>query len=137
MVKYIRRYKKTADGVGGKIVALIKETDYGKITISDKVIESYVADCCQVQALYDKVWLAAKPSILAEYTEDEKMQIGFSVYVKFGQSIRAICKILADMVAEQIYKRSGTHPSIITINVAGVKSNNLVKRNMDVVFEYD
>ena len=111
-------------------------TKYGKITISDKIIETAVADCCQTPELSDRIWLAQRPNISASYNDSKEVEMTFSVYTKFGQSIKAVCKVLADQIAELIYQRSGKYPAKITVNVAGVRSQNLVKRNMDVEFEY-
>ena len=112
------------------------ETKYGKITVSDKIIEDYIAECCQRPQLYDKLWLAPKSNISAGYNEEGLIDLKFSVYAKFGQSIKGCCQILADMLADIIKKRSGNPPGKITVNVAGVRSNNLAKRNMDLEFEY-
>ncbi len=115
---------------------LEKNTDYGKITLSDRVIEDFIAQFCQGIDLYDRIWLAAKPNIKASFNKDDKIDLTFSVYVKFGQSIMKVCKELADRVAKFIIDRTGSSPASITINVSGVKSATLIKRNMDVLIEY-
>ena len=118
-------------------MALERKTEYGKITISDRVFETQIAAFCQLPELYDRIWLAQKPNIKVIYNESNEIELLFSVYVKFGQSIKEVCKELADKMAEVLYKRMNSYPKKIIVNVAGVKSNSLVKRNMDIVIEYD
>ena len=115
---------------------LEKHTEYGKISVSDRVFEDAIARLCQQPLLYDKVWLASKPNIKVSYNEDNKVILSFSVYVKFGQSIKGICKKLSDRMAKMIHNRSGEYPGSIKVNVSGVKSQTLVRRNIDYLFEY-
>ena len=117
-------------------MAIEKNTDYGKVTIVDKVFEDALAALCQRPEFYDNIWLAQKPNVKVKYNQDNRIEMQFSVYVKFGQSIKAICKSFADKVASSVYKRIGEMPAIITVIVSGVKFNNMARRNMELVFEY-
>ena len=118
-------------------MALEKNTELGKILISDKIFEEAIARFCQTLDLYDNIWLAAKPNVKAQYNEEGAIKVSFSVYVRFGHSIKGLCKELADKLALLISQKSGQFPCEIDINVAGVRSQHLVKRNMDVIVKYD
>ncbi len=115
---------------------LEKTTDYGKITVSDKVFEDEIARFCQQPKLYDRIWLAQKPNVKCAYDDNERIEIGFSVYVKFGESIKETTKTLSDKLAKLIYDRTGKYPGTVNINVSGVRSQTLVKRNMDLSYDY-
>ena len=118
-------------------MALEKQTDYGKITISDKVFEELISNFCQLPELYDRIWLASKPNIKSRYNDSGRIEINLSVYVKFGQSIKGVSKELADKIDDSICRKTGTNPSLINVNVSGVKSGTLVRRNIDIPVEYD
>ena len=118
-------------------MSLEKNTELGKITVSDKIFEEAIAGFCQSLDLYDRIWLASKSNVKAVYGEEGDIKISFAVYVKFGQSIKSVCKELADKVSGFILRKSGRYPSEVLITVAGVRSGYLVKRNMDVIIKYD
>ena len=131
-------------------MALFKENDLGKITVSKNAIETIISKQCQSPKLYDRIWLAQKPYIRTERiesgnelagtelagTELDRWNLYFSVYVKFGISITEVCTDLADAVAIYFKEHGGRYPEEIIVNVSGVKSAALVKRNMDVVIDY-
>ena len=117
-------------------MALYKENELGKITISQNAIETIIAKQCQSPKLYDQIWLAQKSYIRTEMKDGDDWTLYFGVYVKFGISISEICTELADRVALFFKESTGSYPNTIVINVSGVKSNNLVKRNMDVIIDY-
>ena len=110
--------------------------EYGKITLSDKVLEDAISRCCQEPALYDNIWLAPKSNIVSGYNQQGDIEVGFSVYVRFGQSIKEIATKLSDSFALLLKNRFGKYPVLITVNVSGVKSQNLVRRNMDIIIRY-
>lgn len=114
---------------------LQRETEYGKITISNELLKEVIDDACQ-KVGKDIVWPANKLNLNGSYDDDERIVLSFSVIIKFGVSINETCKQVSDYIAERIKNRSGNFPSKITINVVGVKSKNVVKRLMEVVCEY-
>ena len=116
---------------------LEKNTDYGKITVSDRVFEDALTKFCQQPSLYEKIWIAPKSNIKASYNEDDRIELSFSAYVKFGQSIKGVSQTLSDKMAKLIFDRSGAYPKVINVNVAGVRSHSLIRRNIDIVIEYD
>ena len=115
---------------------LIKETDYGKITISDELFKDVIESSFDIPECKGKIWLASKHGIEAEHNDDGKIDMKFSVVVKFGEPIKRLCAAAADDVARRINLRSGQMPASIKVNVIGVKSKNIVKRSMEVVCEY-
>lgn len=117
-------------------MSLERTNKYGKITVLDKVFEYMIADLCQKPKLYDRIWLAQKPNIKSSYNDEGHIELSFSVYVKFGQSIRETCQTLARMVAKIISDRTGEYPQKIKINVAGVRSQTLTRRNIDYTFKF-
>ncbi|MBO4235398.1 MAG: Asp23/Gls24 family envelope stress response protein [Firmicutes bacterium] len=117
-------------------MALVKETDYGKITISNEVFKEVIENACSVPECKGKIWLAPKHGIEAEYNEDGKVELKFSAVVKFGEPINRLCNAAADDVARRIKLRSGQMPASIKVNVVGVKSKGIAKRSMEVIREY-
>ena len=111
--------------------------EYGTITLSDKIVEDAVARCCQEPALYDLAWLAPKSNIISRYNSEGEIELGFSIYVKFGHSIKDTATKLGDSLALIVKNRFGKYPAVININVSGVKSQNLVRRNMDIQVKYN
>lgn len=117
-------------------MALSKETEYGKITVSNELFKDTILRALTHPGMKDRIWLANKPSLEAEYDEEGRINLEFSVIAQFGVPIKRLCKILSDNIAKQIQQRSGRLPSQIKVNVVGVKSKNVVKRSMEVVCEY-
>ncbi len=117
-------------------MALVKETEYGKIILSNELFKEAIENACMLPETSGKLWIANKPGINAKYNDSGKVSLEFSIVAKFGIPISDTCKHLADALAEQIRNRSGEYPSEIKINVVGVKSKNIVKRAMEVVCEY-
>ena len=118
-------------------MALTKENEIGKITVSNNVIEDAVAMLCQEPDLYDRVWLAQKPGVYTKYNDNGDVELKVSVYIKFGKSIRETSTSLSNKLARLVEDKYGKKPATITINVAGIKSQNLYKRNIDVVLSYE
>ena len=117
-------------------MALVKETDYGKITILNELFKDVIERACDIPECSGKIWLASKHGIEAEYNENGEIDLKFSVVVKFGEPIKRLCDSAADDVARRIKLRSGQMPASIKVNVVGVKSKNIVKRSMEVIREY-
>jgi len=116
-------------------MSLIRETEYGKITVSNEVFKDTIELACNMPECDSDIWLAGKPAIEAEYGEDGRVSLEFSVVVRFGTPIKSLCRLVADEVAEKIRERSGKLPSMIKVNVTGVKSKSIVRRSMEVICE--
>ena len=117
-------------------MALTRETDLGKIVISNEVFKAAIEDACLSPNCAGKIWLSSKPGIEAEYDENGRVTLEFSAVIKFGASIKVVSRELADIIAEHIKKRSGDYPSLIKVNIVGIKSKNTVKRSVEVLCEY-
>lgn len=117
-------------------MALHRETEYGRITVSNELFREAILRAFKLPACDENIWPANKLSVNASYDEAGRIKLEFSAVVKFGSSIGEMCKILSDYLAEEIFARSGKYPSSITVHIVGVKSKNTVKRSMEVVCEY-
>lgn len=117
-------------------MALVKETELGKITIQNELFKDMIESACIIPECLGRIWLAQKHGIEADYNENGDVVLKFSVVVRFGEPINRICIAAADDVARRIKLRSGQMPASIKVNVTGVKSKNIVKRSMEVIREY-
>lgn len=136
-------------------MALTRETDLGTISVSNLFFAQIIAASFKEEACKGKVWPATKKgrqigspakfnlsefanAIEVESDETQgRMKIECSIIVKFGTSIRTICDAIADYTAEMVEKKHGSKPYQITIHVAGVKSKQIAKRNLEVVKTYE
>lgn len=134
-------------------MSFVKKTELGEVRISDQIIGKIVTDAMDTDEIYDKIWPATihgrqiglLPKIVdAEFAsnmdisfdEDEKLTLEFSVIVKFGESIKSVTHILSDIIYDNIKYLLGVTPSVITVNIAGVKSKHIARRNTKAVYRY-
>lgn len=135
-------------------MTLAKETNLGTITISNLLFAQLIAECFKLESCKNKVWPATKKgrqigtdmkfnlsdfasAIEVEETgEDGCMDITFSVIIKFGTSIGAVCEALANGLADNVQQKHGKRPNQIKIHVVGVKSKQIAKRNLEVIKNY-
>lgn len=130
-----------------------KETELGDVKISDQIIAQIVSDAMNTDGISNKVWPATVhgrqigllPKIVdAEFASNmnvdndgnDGLVLEFSVIVKFGESLKHITRLLADTISDNIKYLLGISPSMITINIAGVKSKQIAKRNTKAVYKY-
>ncbi len=136
-------------------MALTRETDLGAVSVSNLFFAQIIAASFKLDVCKGKVWPATKKgrqigtpakfnlsefanAIEVEESEIQgRMNIECSVIVKFGTSISAICEAIADYTAETIEKKRVGNVHKITIHVAGVKSKQIAKRNLEVVKTYE
>jgi len=136
-------------------MALTRETHLGTISVSNLFFAQIIAGSFKLDGCKGKVWPATKKgrqigsaakfnlsefanAIEVEQSEQPgRMNIKCSIIVKFGTSISAICEAIADYTAEMVEKRHGGKPYQITIHVAGVKSKQIAKRDLEVVKTYE
>jgi uncharacterized alkaline shock family protein YloU len=64
------------------------------------------------------------------------ISLEFSIIVKFGSSISSITRKLADEIHREILTDLGLETTQITINIAGVRSRKVARRNAEVVYRY-
>lgn len=135
-------------------MTLARETELGTITVSNLLFAQIIADSFKLDACKGKVWPSTKKGKqigsdmkfnlsefasaieVEERAEEDNIELEFHVIVKFGTSIRTVCEAIADDVAASIEKKQGKKPSQIKIHVAGVKSKQIAKRNLEVVKRY-
>lgn len=141
-------------------MAVIGKTELGEIKISDDIIANIISDVLNSPEICDKIWPATvhghkigRKSKIAEIvdlgdsdlvsnisvsTDDQgDVTIEFSVIVRFGISIKSSTKMLSDQIAENMQYILGVKPSIIIINIAGVKSRQIAKRNTRTIYRYE
>ncbi len=135
-------------------MTLTKKTDLGTVTLSDNIIAEILSDVFQEASYSNRIWLSTrrgrmitkmlylsdselKRSIDCTFDEQGRVRLRFSVVVQFGISIRRVTRIIADRVAERIEEALGFPPSVITIEIAGVRSRQMARRNTKVVYRYD
>ena len=135
-------------------MSIVKNTDLGEVKISDQVIAQIISDSMSTEGIKGKIWpatvhgrqIGVLPKIVdAEFAsniviaskDDETITLEFSVIVKFGTSIRKITRALADTISDNMKYIIGITPSVITINIAGVKSKQIAKRNTKAVYKYE
>lgn len=135
-------------------MTLARNTELGSITISNTIFAQIIFDGMTLPQCNNMIWPATKRgrqiaigsrfndtdfamNIDSDYDDNGNMVIEFNVIVRFGISIKRITKHLADYVADEIEYDSGKKPSVIIINIAGVRSRHKAKRNTKVVYRYD
>ena len=136
-------------------MALTRETNLGTISVSNLLFAQIIADSFKLDVCKGKVWPATKKGRqigtdlkfklsdfasaieVEENAEHDGIELTFSLIVKFGTSIRAVSEAIIDDVAEAIEQKHGKKPYRIKIRVAGVKSKQIAKRNLEVVKHYD
>ena len=65
------------------------------------------------------------------------MTIEFSVIVRFGVSIKTVTHEFSDRIADSMLYILGIKPTKIIINIAGVKSKQIARRNTRTIYRYD
>ncbi len=122
-----------------------EKTKYGTITITDHIYASIVEDVLEEENFSGIVWVSTKRGkVVTDALQSMKIgqaenEIVISLYivVKFGISIKKICKEFADRLADKVVDACGNSELRILINVAGIKSKNIARRDVEVVFKYE
>lgn len=136
-------------------MAISKRTDLGEVRISEQVAAGIILYIFDSPDMSDKIWPASErgrefgrmPRILDSDSdfastihtvtdESGNLTIEFSVIVRFGVSIKTLTRELSDMIAERLHYILGIKPSKIIINIAGVKSRHIAKRNTRTIYRY-
>lgn len=135
-------------------MTISRETDLGTISISNAIFAQIILDAFEQESCQGKVWPATKrgrqlggdqmPSaadyggyIEAERSFDGKtIDLEFSVIIRFGTSIRRVTEALGNFIAEEIREKQGRYPNQIKIRIAGVRSRQIARRNLEVIKSY-
>ena len=135
-------------------MAISVKTDLGTVKISDQVIGGIITDILDSPDLSKKIWPAEdrgrqfgrRPKIvdsdIASYIETSAddngdVTIEFSVIVRFGVSIKTLTRDIADRIVDRMQYILGIKPSVIIINIAGVKSRQIATRKTRTIYRYD
>ena len=107
---------------------------YGKITISDRTIEKFVAqtalDCYGIVEFVPRNFFAAIACLLnpKRYTKGikvtssgDRINIDISTIVKYGVSIKAVVESLKEMVRYKVERFSGMVVDTVNVIVMGVE----------------
>lgn len=130
-----------------------KEGPLGSITISDGVLAGIIEESMLIPGCAGRIWPATPQglkldlngieadedffqSVSSSKTDDGGYRLEFSVIVRFGTSIRKVTKALSDEIVSNISERFGENISEMVINIAGVYTKNVTKRNTRVVYHY-
>ena len=135
-------------------MAISVKTDLGTVKISDQVIGGIITDILDTPDMSKKIWPAEdrgrqfgrRPKIvdsdIASYIETSAddngdVTIEFSVIVRFGVSIKTVTHEFSDRIADSMLYILGIKPTKIIINIAGVKSKQIARRNTRTIYRYD
>ncbi|MGI6211076.1 MAG: hypothetical protein ACOYJJ_00620 [Anaerovoracaceae bacterium] len=133
-------------------MTLMKTTDLGMITISNAVFARIIRDLMVDPKVSERIWPATRKGRLislegsetelsqnlkAGQTKDGGLELEFGVITKFGSSIRQLTKIVSDGIADELRTEFKETPLTITINIEGVRSRQVARRNTKVVYHYE
>lgn len=131
-----------------------RETQLGTISISNLLYAQIIARGFEQEACRERIWPATRKGRLisggqklnlSEFAShidvdndfvENSVDLEFSVIVKFGASIRSLTDQLANYVAAAVEEKTGKKPSQIKIKIAGVKSRQVARRNLEVIKRY-
>ena len=107
---------------------------YGKIIISDKTIERFIAhtsmDCYGIVEFVSGSFVDAVISFLTfrsgskgvkVKSNGDRISIDVSVIVKYGVTIKAVVESLKESIKYKVERFTGMLVDVINVNVAGVK----------------
>ncbi len=140
-------------------MAVSVKTELGDIKISDQVIAGIISDVSSDPDIQDRLWPATekgrrigKRSMISEIIDpgdsdlasniearsddSGRVTLELSVIVRFGISIKAATRMLSDRIADSMEYILGLRPSVIIINIAGVKSRQIARRNTRTIYRY-
>lgn len=135
-------------------MTISRETELGTISISNAIFAQIILDAFDQESCRGKVWPSTKrgrqvggdqmPSA-ADYGwhidversfDGTSIDLEFPIIIRFGTSIRRITDALGDYVAGVIYEKQGRWPNQIKIRIAGVRSRQIARRNLEVIKNY-
>lgn len=135
-------------------MSVARENRLGTISLSNAVFAQIIFDGMLQESCADRIWPSTprgrQVGVIDRFTDSEfsmyintdrdqdgRITLEFSVIVQFGLSIRKLTGMLSDYIADRISELDGDRPSVITINIAGVRSRHKVRRNTKVVYHYE
>lgn len=136
-------------------MAIYKENNYGKISVSDMLYAEILKDCFHKEDYIGKIWPSSSKGrqigndnkinkhelasniIIDSDDNGDNISAEIFVIIKFGISIKQITTDFADSFAEGIASFHGRKPEQIKVYITGVKSKAIAKRNLEVIREYE
>ena len=135
-------------------MSVARDNRLGTISLSNAVFAQIIFDGMLQESCADRIWPSTprgrQVGVIDRFTDSEfsmyintdrdqdgRITLEFSVIVQFGLSIRKLTGMLSDYIADRICELDGDRPSVITINIAGVRSRHKVRRNTKVVYHYE
>lgn len=130
-----------------------KETDLGTISVSNVVFAEIISGSIHSLGMEHTVWPSSdrgKPAdkgswtsasdtaklIDVDYIDEKHVALEFSIIIRFGASISGVTRELTEAIREALRESLGLDASRITINIAGVRSRKIARRNSKVVYDY-
>ncbi|MDD6153975.1 MAG: hypothetical protein PUB39_00155 [Eubacteriales bacterium] len=136
----------------GADMSIEKKGPLGSIIVSDRVLQELVLEEIDAPRFDDMIWGSTPQGVIldkrardeegdehflqSELLEDGTCSLEFNVVTKFGVSIRNVTKDLAESVRELISDKLNLKASVIIIDIAGVRSKHVARRNTRVVYRY-
>lgn len=137
----------------GSSVTVHKDTDLGRIMISDRVFAVLIARTASQEDFSGRIWLSTRKGRLvtgempgtggdwtsgveAVLNKKGRIELSCCVIVRFGVSIRETITAFSDALAGQIRSETGRAPALIRTQLTGVLSKNVSWRSMEVVRRY-
>lgn len=134
-------------------MAVYISNELGKVEISDKIIAGIIEDAMEEPYLADKVWPVTRkgnimdsvslayPLDFASYVEADLdnsglVTLSFPVIIKFGAGIGAVTDRLAEEIRKKLESELDLRSGRIILNIKGVKSKNIARRDVEVVKEF-
>ena len=135
-------------------MSLTKSNDLGRIIISNSAFAQIITTAMTVPGCSGKIWPASKRGrqlglvpkfndtelsmyIDTGFNEDGRITVEFNVIVLFGAGIRRTTEILSDVICDRIRTMMGQKPAEITINISGIRSRYIARRNTKIVYHYE
>ena len=135
-------------------MAVTRTTECGRITIADPVFLDAIKELTEEDDLAGRVWLSNKKGktvtdtaglsendvaqiLRTEQADDGSFTLTFCVTVRFGESIRLIARTLSDRLVRNIRRRGDRGPRKIIVQVTGIQSKTLTRRNMEIETVYE
>ena len=136
-------------------MSLHRNTDLGTIKISDVLFAQIIVNSLKQRECLGKAWPAtskgkqigndqkfnvtdvASHIVVKHDRESTDVELEFKIIVQFGNSISAITEAVFQYVADSIEQVLGKKPVRIIINVTGIRSKQIARRNIEVIKQYE
>lgn len=136
-------------------MSIYRKTDLGTVKISNVLFAQIIVNSLRQKECLGKAWPATSKGkqigndqkfnvsdvashIIVKHSSDGiDIELEFNILIQFGNSISAITTAISDYIAENIQKILGKKPNRIKINITGIRSKQIARRNLEVVKQYE